>query len=132
MGAMIAFAGDWDRGIGLIQRAMELNDQYPFWCRSMQGFNEFRQGNYEAALTALVKSNAPEVFWTQMFLAATHAHLQDNVAASRSVQHLIRLRPDFNSLDAVEEHLDKWFQRDVTDRVLDGMQKAGLKPASGK
>ncbi len=131
MGAMIAFAGDWDRGIGLIQRAMALNAQYPFWCRSMQSFSEFRMGNYDAAVAALVKSNAPELFWTQMFLAAAYAHLGDNAAASRALEHLMTLRADFNSLDAVEAHLDKWFQRDVTDRVLDGIRKAGLKPAVG-
>ena len=132
MGAMIAFAGDWDRGISLIERAMALNAQYPFWCRSMQGFNEFRAGKYEAAVAALVKSNAPELFWTQMFLAAAYALLGDSAAASRALEHMIRLRADFNSLDAAEAHLDKWMQRDVTVRVLEGLNKAGLRKAGLK
>ncbi len=130
MGAMIAFAGDWDRGIRLIERAMALDAQYPFWCRSMQGFNEFRQGKYNAAVAALVKSNAPELFWTQMFLAAAHALLEDSTAASSALQHMVRLRVDFNSLEGAGAHLDKWFQREVTERVLDGLRKAGLKPAA--
>jgi len=128
MGAMIAFAGDWDRGIAMIRRAMALNAQYPFWCRSMLGFNEFREAKYEAAVATLAKSNAPELFYTQMFLAAAYAQIGDNAAAASALHSMRTLRADLDSLDAVGAHLDKWFQREVTERVLDGLRKAGLRP----
>ena len=40
--SLITFAGDWDRGCALIERAMELNPHHPGWYRLMfQFFNGF-------------------------------------------------------------------------------------------
>ena len=36
---LITFAGDWDRGCALIERAMELNPHHPGWYRLMFSFN---------------------------------------------------------------------------------------------
>ena len=38
---LITFAGDWDRGCALIERAMELNPHHPGWYRLMFSFNEY-------------------------------------------------------------------------------------------
>ena len=41
---LITFAGDWDRGCALIDRAMELNPHHPGWYRLMFAFQRVPEG----------------------------------------------------------------------------------------
>src|SRR5262249_33732990 len=61
-GALIAFAGDWDRGGAIIRRSMELNPHHPIWYRGMLSFVEYAKANYRAAAEEAVKANAPGLF----------------------------------------------------------------------
>jgi len=124
MGANVAFAGDWDRGCALIERAMDLNPQHPVWYRGMLSFKEYCAGNYSAAIEEALKTNAPYLFWLQIVLAASCGQLGDREAAASAVTALTAQVPDFSP--NARKILDTWLQPALVAHLIEGLQKAGM------
>jgi serine/threonine protein kinase len=124
MGANVAFAGDWERGCALIERAMDLNPQHPVWYRGMLSFKEYCAGNYSAAIEEALKTNAPYLFWLQIVLAAACGQLGDREASSSAVTALTAQVPDFSP--NARKILDTWLQPELVAHLIEGLQKAGV------
>ncbi|MFI5185070.1 MAG: protein kinase, partial [Vicinamibacteria bacterium] len=86
---LIPFTGDWEHGCTLIRRAMERNPHHPGWYRLILGFNEYRKESYREAVDEAVKANAPDVFWTNMLLAAAHGQRGDLTAGGHALKDLL-------------------------------------------
>ena len=121
---LITFAGDWDRGCALIERAMELNPHHPGWYRLMFSFNEYRKANYRAALDEAVKANVPGFFWTNVMLAAAHAQLGELEAARNALRDLLAQKEDFAR--SASETIGKWLDPQLAAHLIEGLRKAGL------
>jgi TolB-like protein/predicted Zn-dependent protease len=121
---LLMFTGDWDRGCALLRRAMELNPHHPRWYGAALGFNEYRLANYRAAVDEVVKANAPEVFWSNVILAAAHAQLGDLASARNAVRDLLAQKEDFAR--SAGEDLVKWMDRPLVGHLIEGLRKAGL------
>jgi tetratricopeptide (TPR) repeat protein len=130
VGAKIAFAGDWDRGCALIEQSMELNPLHPVWYRGILSVKQYMKANYCAAVDEAVKTNAPDLFWIQIILAAAHAQLGEHEAAAAAVRALQRLVPDFAANAGAI--LGTWFQSDDVEHFIDGLRKAGALEPSDK
>ena len=74
MAIMIAYSGDWERGVALEQRAVELNRHHPGWYHLVLFHHYYRKGEYEAALQTAKKINMPEFHWMQLMTAARLRH----------------------------------------------------------
>jgi serine/threonine protein kinase/tetratricopeptide (TPR) repeat protein len=121
---LITFAGDWERGCALIERAMELNPHHPGWYRVMFSFNEYRKGNYRGAIDEAVKANVPGFFWTNVMLAAAHAQLGELEAARHAVRDLLAQKEDFAV--SGRETIGKWLDPQLSADLIEGLRKAGL------
>jgi TolB-like protein/Tfp pilus assembly protein PilF len=121
---LIAFTGDWDRGCVLIRRAMELNPHHPRWYGTVLGINEYRLANYRAVVDEVVKANAPDVFWTNMLLAAAYGQLGELAAARKALRDLLAQKEDF--AQSAGELLGKWFDPQLVGPLIEGLRKAGL------
>ncbi len=121
---LITFTGDWDRGCVLIRRAMELNPHHPRWYGIVLGINEYRLANYRAVVDEVVKANAPDVFWTNMLLAAAHGQLGQLTAARNALRDLLAQKEDFAR--SADELLGKWFDARLVGHLIEGLRKAGL------
>ena len=121
---LITFAGDWDRGCALIERAMELNPHHPGWYRLMFSFNEYRKANYRAALDEAVKANVPEFFWTNVMRSAAHAQLGELEAARSALRDLLAQQENF--ADSARESIGKWMDPQLAAHLIEGLRKAGL------
>ncbi len=121
---LITFTGDWDRGCALIRRAMELNPHHPRWYGIVLGINEYRLANYRAAVDEVVKANAPDVFWTNMLLAAAYGQLGELAAARKALRDLLAQKEDFAR--SAGELLGKWFDPQLVGHLIEGLRKAGL------
>jgi TolB-like protein/Tfp pilus assembly protein PilF len=121
---LLTFTGDWERGCALIRHAMQLNPHHPGWYRWVLAINEYRQANYHAAAEAAVKANVPEIFWTNMLLAAAYGQLGELGAAREAVQKLLAQKEDF--AESARETLGKWFEAQLVEHLIAGLRKAGL------
>jgi TolB-like protein len=124
---MIAFAGDWERGMALIQRATALNRHHPGWYNNIYVHHYFRTCDYEAALQAAKKINMPEYHWMHLTTASAAGMLGRHDEARSAIDSLRKCAPKFLDLEIVRNELSRWDpdQAEV-ERFLLGLQKAGL------
>jgi serine/threonine protein kinase/tetratricopeptide (TPR) repeat protein len=130
---MLAFAGDWDRAVGMLQRAMDLNRHHPGWYHNASFHDHYRKGRYEAALHAAKKINMPEYHWMHLLIAAACGMLGRPHDARPAIESLHKYNPEFLDLENVREEIERWDPNpDEVEKFLLGLQKAGLKfgPAS--
>ncbi len=127
IGTMMAFSGDWDRGLALMQRAMSLNRHHPGWYNNVSFHDHFRKDNYEAALQSAKKINMPEYHWMHLTTAAAAGMLGRHEEARAAIVALRKFDPKFLNLETVREELAKWDpDKNEVEKFLLGLQKAGL------
>ncbi len=124
-GMRLAFSGEWDKGLVIVDRAIALNPVHPQWYLFPRVFYEFDRGDYEAALAQLEQIDMPGFFWTHLWQAALHSKLGNGEQAQAALRSLLLLRPDFSSV--ASDILAIW-QLDATfkENLLASLQKAGL------
>ena len=129
LGALLTYAGDWERGLALAGRAKQLNPNHPGWYWFADFYNSYRQGDYRGALGFALKVNLPGHYGAHMMLAAAFGQLGERDAAGKALQDLLKLRPDIAA--KVRKHYEKWFAPEYAEQLIDGLRKAGLEIASG-
>jgi non-specific serine/threonine protein kinase len=128
LGLLIAFSGEWDRGLALVQRAMALNPHFPDWCYLPYFYNYYRKSEYETALQVLKKINMPEDPWPQMGIAATYGQLNHKEMARAAIELVRRHQPLYLDLKYYREDAEKWFaDTSIVEQLLQGLRKLGLK-----
>jgi TolB-like protein/Tfp pilus assembly protein PilF len=131
MSIMIAFSGDWERGVALTQRAIELNRHHPGWYHNVAFHHHYRKGEYEAALQAAKRINMPEFHWMHLMTAAACGMVGRHEEARTAIESLRKYTPTFLDLENVREDLRLWDpDKDDVERLLQGLLKAGLKYGS--
>ena len=131
MAIMIAFSGDWERGVALAQRAIELNRHHPGWYHLVLFHHHYRKDEYEAALQTAKKINMPEFHWRHLTAAAACGMLGRHEEARTAIESLRKYNPTFLDLENVREDIGMWDpDKDEVEQFLQGLQKAGLKYGS--
>jgi TolB-like protein/cytochrome c-type biogenesis protein CcmH/NrfG len=127
LGELLTYAGDWERGLALAGRAKQLNPRHPGWYWYADFYHAFRQGDDRAAVNFAHKVNLPGHWGMYFMLAAAYGHLGERVAGAKALQDLLNVRPDFAAI--VRKTIEKWWEADYGDRLIDGWRKAGLEIA---
>jgi TolB-like protein len=128
LGMLTAYAGDWDRGCALSERARNLNPHHPGWYWFAPVFDAYRKGNYRGALEIAQKINLPGFWRTNFALAVIYGQLGELEAAHKALRALLAVRPDFAT--AAREECAKWWQPELVEDLLEGLRKAGLETAA--
>jgi len=128
MGMLMSFAGDWERGRALVDRAMQFNPKHPGWYWFPAFWDTYRKSDYRGALKFALKINMPDFFWTHVVTAAAYGQLGERDAAGKALRELLFLKPDF-AVNAREEP-KKWFDPELVEHLMDGLRKAGLENAA--
>ncbi len=124
MGNLIAYAGDWDRGLALAEEALKLNPHHPGWYRYPKFWGHYRKHEYQEALSIARMINMPGYFYHHSTLACVLGQLGRTEEAQKSVQELLKLYPDFPANARAE--LGKWLEPEVVEQFVEGLRKAGL------
>ena len=122
LGSCIAYAGEWDRGCGLVERALQLNPNHPGWFWFPLSTNAYRKRDYQAALGYALKINLPNFFWTHVILAAIYGQLGQQEEAGKAVQELLKLNPHADQTLG----RSRIFEPELVEHFIDGLRKAGL------
>ena len=131
LGLLIAFSGEWDRGLALMQRAMALNPQLPDWVYLPYFYNHYRKGEYQTALQVAKKINMPEDPWPQMGIAAACGQLNHQEMACAAIELVRRHQPLYLDLKYYREDAEKWFaDTSIVEQLLQGLRKVGLRDSS--
>jgi TolB-like protein/tetratricopeptide (TPR) repeat protein len=130
LGFLIAYAGNWERGCALAERARALNPHHPGWYWFPSFFDSYRNRDYRAALDFALKVNMPNFWRTNLALATAYGQLGEREEARNAVRELLALRPDFPAV--AREELGKWWDQVLVEHLLEGLHKAGLEIASSE
>ncbi len=131
VGIMMAYSGEWERGVALVQRAIDLNRHHPGWYYNASWAHHYRKGEYEAALLAAKKISMPQYHWTHITTAAAAGMLGHHEEARAAIESLRKYTPTFLDLDNVREEIARWDpDEDEVERLMQGLQKAGLQYGS--
>ena len=127
MAIMLAFSGEWERGVALAQRALDLNRHHPGWYYLIFFHHHYRKGDYKAALQTVKKMNMPEFHWMQLSTIAACGMLGRLDEARGAIDSLRKYNPVFLDLNNVRDDIHLWDpDQDEVDKLLLGLQKAGL------
>ncbi|NVO56334.1 tetratricopeptide repeat protein [Rhodobacteraceae bacterium B1Z28] len=124
-GMRLAFAGDWDRGLAIGDRAIALNPVHPHWYHFPRVFYLFDQGDFDQALSVLDRIDMPEFFWTHLWRAALNHEIGDEAQAEAALEALLNLQPNF----AVKapDILSIWQLDDLfKQKLMNSLHQAGL------
>jgi TolB-like protein/tetratricopeptide (TPR) repeat protein len=128
MAIMIAFSGDWERGVALAQRTIDLNRHHPGWYHLVFFHYHYRKDDYQAALQTAKKINMPEFHWMQLATAAACGILGRHEEARTAVESLRKYNPMFLDLENVRNDIEIWDpDKNEVEKLMQGLQKAGLK-----
>ena len=124
-GWFIALAGERTKGMEIIESSRRLNPNCPSWFHLIPFLEHFDHGNYNEALQKANQIGLPDFFWDPLLKAATLAQLGQMEEAQKSYEQLLILRPDFAERSAY--YIGTLIlSSDLRQRVLDGLQAAGL------
>jgi adenylate cyclase len=124
-GAQEVFAGEPERGIPDIERAMRLDPGFSQQYLHYLGMAHFMMGNYETAATIFGERIllAPQTDVSRAMLAATFGHLGRAEDAKRVWVELKKVNPKFSA----SEHFARLpLRRSDVAKINDGLAKAGL------
>jgi TolB-like protein/tRNA A-37 threonylcarbamoyl transferase component Bud32 len=127
LGRLFCYSGEWERGIQLSRRAIELSPHHPGWYHMGIIVNEYRLRRYAEGLAELQLSNKPD-YWIMHFLTAViQAQLGNWPAARAEVERTLLAQPDFTQ-GFGKAHLQKWFpnQPGLVDQLIEGTKLAGF------
>jgi TolB-like protein/predicted Ser/Thr protein kinase len=128
LGRLVCYSGEWERGIQLSRRAIELSPHPPGWYYMGLIMNEYHQRRYAEALAVLQKCNKPEYWVMHYITAVTQGQLGNRAAAQAEVERTLQAWPKFSERFS-RAHLCKWFfnQPGLVDHLIEGTRLAGFR-----
>jgi adenylate cyclase len=121
----MALYGQWNRGLILLQKGMQLNPYHPSWFHLAFFMDYYRLGEYEHAFAEALKFNFPGLYLDPMMRAAALGRLGRRAEAKAAVGQLLKLEPDFATRG-------RWLISryvkvdDLVDRIIEGLEEEGL------
>ena len=121
----LAIAREWEEGLVLMERGMQLNPHYPGLYHFIPFMDRYRQGAYKGAWVEARRVNLLMLFWDPLIWAATLGQLGRTPEAQNALAELLQLKPDFASRgrDLMERLV---FLDENVEMLLDRLRKAGL------
>jgi adenylate cyclase len=126
IGWVMALAGEWERGVNYIKKAIQLNPYYRPWVHHALCFNWFRVGNYEKAYRETLNFMMPECHWDPLLKASACGHLGRIEEGQAFVRALLALKPDFAQRGRILIGRFVKFD-DIVDRIAEGLNAVGIK-----
>lgn len=124
IGFFLAQAGEWERGLSILQRGMSLDPRYPSWYHVAPTFHAYRQGDYEMAYAEARRIQNPNIFWDPLLRAASLGQLGRHKEAAVALQNMHRLLPSVPLLELIRR---VFFSDENAEMLMDGLHRAGLK-----
>jgi adenylate cyclase len=126
-GAHMIFSGDIDRGLPLVDKAIELNPGYhPGWWDSAKAVGHYVRGEYEQALEAHRYVNMPDFFYAHIWPIAINGMLGRKDAARASLRELERVYPRFTIATFRKEYAHFHPPEAMMEHIIEGLRRGGM------
>ena len=116
LGWLLALYGEWDRGLAILAKGVELNPHYPGWFHIAPFFYFYRRGKYLEAHQEAQQLQMPQLFWDPLLRAAALGQLGERT----------RCRPSGGGVASIKAGF--LYQWPVPDRLLREKQRSRRPP----
>jgi TolB-like protein len=125
LGFYLSLAGEWERGIPILDKVMHGNISFPLYYFGATALNFYRNKQYTEAFEEALQYDMPTLFWGPMLRIAILGQLGSVSEAREDIDHLHLLKPDFESK---ARYLVSRFVKEagLVEHVLEGLAKAGM------
>ena len=125
-GYILSHSSRPEEAIESVEKAMQLDPQYPALWLHFMGHAHFVHGDYEQAATVLERRirREPETYISRGLLVSCYGHLGLVTEATEEWTRLLEINPDY-SIER-KAQVQPYKNRADWDRVIDGFRKAGL------
>jgi len=125
IGYLMTLCGDWDRGLALIRKAIQLNPYYDVIVHHALWVDFVRQKDYEQAHLETLNFRTPTLFWDPLLKASVLGLLGRVDEGRQTVGDLLKLKPDFQREGV---RLLRYYIKfdEIVDRTITGLRRCGL------
>ena len=129
LGSMIAYSGQWDRGIKLVSKANALNPATAAgWYHSAMHYDFYRKGEYQKALEMVRQHPLQDIIHTQWKYVAAYAELGNLEKAREHWKKCVAIDANWSTARMRQEfELWNFPQGEFVQRYLDSFAKAGFR-----
>jgi TolB-like protein len=121
----LSLYGEWERGKLLLDEIFRCCQEYPKYFHGATCLYFYRKQQYEKALAEANKYDMPYLFWGPMLRTAVLGQLDRSDEAKMEIEHLLKLKPDFES--KAEILISRFVkEEELVNQLLKGLWEAGL------
>ena len=127
MGMMLAFTGQWERGVALAEKGYALNTYAAGgWYHTTKFFELYLAGEYRESIEVI--RQAPVQDWAETLVKYVMAYgmLGDRERAMEYWNRILELEPDFTAATMIEIYGLWNFRPQNTERIMEGVYAAGI------
>ena len=125
IGTLLAYAGEWDRGVRIVEEAIDFNPHHPDWVHYTLATNHYRVGAFDKALLEAKRASLAQYVWTPICLAMAAGQLGLAADARGAIDVIRRRHPAYLDPGKVRELWSAWHWDEVLlDHLIDGFEKA--------
>lgn len=124
-GTRLAFCGEWESGLELLQEAIVLSPSHPDFYHLPFVLDYYRREMFAEALQEARNVHMPDSFWANLIVAVLYADMGEENHAQRAAKQILALYPNFEQ--QVRFEFEKWdMQTELKEKLLNGLRNAGL------
>jgi len=125
-GVLMAFSGDYERGLELIEKGMARNPHHPGWWHLGSVSALWSTGRNAEALIAVRKVDQPDNFWWHIWRAILAGETEDFDTTAAALADLERLYPGF-TISTYHDEIAYWHVTpDFVERAVMALRAAGM------
>jgi tetratricopeptide (TPR) repeat protein len=125
LGTWMAYSGEWEKGKEWVSRAKMLNPKHQSWWDYIWHLHHYLKGEYAEARDVALKVNLPNNHMVQASLTASYAMNGEGQKAAETLEHLLRIRPDYPE-DPRAPFRTRGMPPELVEGIMEGLRKAGL------
>ena len=128
MGNNLAYAGLWDLGVPIAEKALALaGPSAPRWWWWATATDHYRKGEYEQALEYFRRAYVERNWLDHLHLAYTLPYVGKVEEARAEIPILMQLKPTISVQEADRYHAMWCFDKDFRDKMAKALRLAGLR-----
>ncbi len=126
IGLCLSYAGRAEEGLESAHKAMRINAHSPEWFLMQLGQIYFDARQYEQAVTTLENLRSLETTLTRLYLAASHAALDQSSKAEEAIERVLELDPLATLEKWANVKLAPYADQKDLEHFRENLRKAGL------
>ncbi len=126
VGLCLSYAGRSEEGLESAHKAMRINAHSPQWFLMQLGQIYFDARQYEQAVTTLENLRSLETTLTRLYLAASHAALDQSSKAEEAIERVLELDPLATLEKWANVNLAPYADQKDLEHFRENLRKAGL------